>query len=40
MYSPVFNWRRKGMAESSSLRGGAGSVLHVDGPSTAKLRES
>ena len=25
------------MAESSSLRSGAGSALHVDGPATAKL---
>ena len=26
------------MAESSSLRSGAGSAFHVDGPATAKLR--
>ena len=41
MYSSVFSWRRNVMAESSSLRSGAGrgSTFHVDGPgpATAKL---
>jgi len=35
-YSLVFCWRRNDMAESSSLRIGAGSAFHVDGPATAK----
>jgi len=38
MYSSVFSWRRNDMRESSSLRTGAGSAFHVDGPATAKLR--
>ena len=38
MYSTVFSWRRNDTAESSSLRSGAGSAFHVDGPATAKLR--
>ena len=36
IYSSVFSWRRNDMAESSSLRSGAGSAFHVDGPATAK----
>ena len=37
MNSSVFSWRRNDIAESSSLRSGAGSAFHVDGPGTARL---
>ena len=33
MYSSDFSWRRNETAERSSLRCGAGSAFHVDGPS-------